>query len=88
FLRTAKGRGESGLAKFFQPIREEMYLLVALIAAAWAMIMLRGTQNIEVVLWVTMLGLQSLPYLAAVGCQFIAQLPEKAEPLPAQAQAA
>ncbi|MDP3874162.1 MAG: glycosyltransferase [Methyloversatilis sp.] len=88
FLRTAKGRGESGLAQFFQPIREETYLLLALIAAAWAMIMLRGTQNIEVVLWVTMLGLQSLPYLAAVGCQFIAQLPEKAEPLPAQAQAA
>ena len=88
FLRTAKGRGESGLAKFFQPIREEMYLLVALIAAAWAMIMLRGTQNIEVVLWVTMLGLQSLPYIAALACQFIAQLPEKPLPAASATQAA
>jgi exo-beta-1,3-glucanase (GH17 family)/cellulose synthase/poly-beta-1,6-N-acetylglucosamine synthase-like glycosyltransferase len=80
FLRTAKGKGESGLAKFFQPIREEMYLLLALLAAGSAMLALRGSESIEVLLWVTMLGLQSLPYLAALACQFIAQLPDR--PLP------
>ncbi|WP_018411321.1 glycosyltransferase [Methyloversatilis thermotolerans] len=81
FLRTAKGKAEGGLAKFFQPIREEMYLLLALFIAGAAMLYMRGTDSLEVLLWVTMLGLQSLPYLAALACQFIAQLPEK--PLPA-----
>lgn len=85
FLRTAKGKGESGLAKFFQPIREEMYLLLALLAAGSAMLALRGTESIEVLLWVTMLGLQSLPYLAALACQFIAQLPDRSLPRAARA---
>jgi hypothetical protein len=35
-----------------------------------------------------MLGLQSLPYWAALACQFIAQLPEKPAPASAKAQVA
>lgn len=85
FVRTAKGRGESGLAKFFRPIHEEMYLLLALLVAAIGMVTLRGTDSLEVILWVSMLGLQALPYLAALACQFIAQLPEKPEPAVAPA---
>lgn len=88
FLRTAKGKAEGGLAKFFQPIREEMYLLLALLSAGGAMLALRGTDSVEVLLWVTMLGLQSLPYWAALACQFIAQLPEKPAPASAKAQVA
>jgi exo-beta-1,3-glucanase (GH17 family)/cellulose synthase/poly-beta-1,6-N-acetylglucosamine synthase-like glycosyltransferase len=86
FLRTAKGKGDSGLAKFFLPIKEETYLLLSLIVAGSAMLLVRGSQSIEVLLWVTMLGLQSMPYLAALGCQFIAQLPDR--PVPAATVAA
>lgn len=88
FLRTAKGKAEGGLAKFFQPIREEMYLLLALLSAGGAMLAMRGTDSVEVLLWVTMLGLQSLPYWAALACQFIAQLPEKPAPASATTQVA
>jgi hypothetical protein len=35
-----------------------------------------------------MLGLQSLPYIAALACQFIAQLPEKPLPAASATQAA
>lgn len=77
FKRTAKGRGAfSGIA-FIDPIREEMGLLLALIIASIALLATRGTENREALLWVVMLALEMLPYLAALACQIIAHLPER-----------
>jgi len=77
FKRTAKGKGAfSGIA-FLNPIREEMALLLALNLAAAALLFTHGTESREALLWVVMLALEMLPYLAALACQIIAQLPER-----------
>jgi hypothetical protein len=42
------------------------------------MLLTRGFNNIDAQLWVTMLALQSLPYVSTVACQILAQLPDRA----------
>ena len=76
FKPTAKGKG-SGKRSLFTPIREELALLLALILSSAGMLFTRGFNNIDAQLWVTMLALQSLPYVSTVACQIIAQLPDR-----------
>jgi cellulose synthase/poly-beta-1,6-N-acetylglucosamine synthase-like glycosyltransferase len=76
FKPTAKGKSTSSKLVLLNPIREEVALLLGLIAAALAMLFTRGFNNIDAQLWVTMLTLQSLPYISTVACQVIAQLPD------------
>jgi len=76
FKPTAKGKSASSKLVFLNPIREEVALLLGLIASALAMLFTRGFNNIDAQLWVTMLTLQSLPYISTVACQVIAQLPD------------
>jgi exo-beta-1,3-glucanase (GH17 family)/cellulose synthase/poly-beta-1,6-N-acetylglucosamine synthase-like glycosyltransferase len=76
FKTTAKGKG-TGKRSLITPIREEILLLLALIVAAAAMIYSRGIENADAQLWVTMLALQSLPYLSTVACQILAQMPDR-----------
>lgn len=83
FKPTAKGKG-GAKPSLLSPIREESLLLLALILCSLAMLYTRGFDNIDARLWVTMLALQSLPYLSTVACQLIAQLPDRASPLPVQ----
>ncbi len=73
FVVTAKGKTKASKWQFFTPIREETGILLALIIASFAMLYTRGFNNVDAQLWVTMLALQSLPYLSAVACQFISQ---------------
>ncbi len=76
FKVTAKGKIKGNKLDFIHPIREELLLLIALIISSWAMLYTRGIENIDAQLWVTMLALQSLPYLSALACQVLAELPE------------
>ncbi|HEY8117775.1 MAG TPA: glycosyltransferase [Methylophilaceae bacterium] len=78
FKPTAKGKSIGGRLTLFNPIREEVLLLLALILCSIAMLATRGFNNIDAQLWVTMLALQSLPYVSALACQIIAQLPDRA----------
>ena len=79
FKPTVKGKGTSGgLRQLLEPIREESLLLLGLITCSLAMLYSRGLENIDAQLWVAMLSLQSLPYLSAVACQLIAQMPDRA----------
>ncbi len=55
-----------------------MLLLLALMLSGASMLATRGFNNIDTQLWVTMLALQSLPYLSTLACQIIAQLPDRA----------
>jgi hypothetical protein len=82
FKVTAKGKSAGSKLNFFEPIREEFLLLVALIVCSAVMLGLRGFDNLDTQLWVSMLALQSLPYWSALACQIIANLPENA-PTPA-----
>ncbi|HJV25747.1 MAG TPA: glycosyltransferase [Aromatoleum sp.] len=86
FVRTPKGWKEKGAFAFFAPLREEIGLLVALIAGASVLVYLRGYEDhIEVQLWVGILGLQCIPYLAAIACQAASYMPERPAPAPALA---
>lgn len=73
FVVTAKGKETTSKWKLLMPIREEFLILVAIIVASLAMLYTRGFNNIDAQLWVTMLGLQSLPYVSALACQIISQ---------------
>ncbi|HEY3300558.1 MAG TPA: glycosyltransferase [Methylophilaceae bacterium] len=77
FKVTAKGKIVGSKLDILKPIREEFLLLLALIIASLAMLITRGFHNIDAQLWVTMLALQSLPYLSSLACQIIAEMPEK-----------
>ena len=89
FQITAKGgstsAAESGAGRnpFFRliaPAREEWLLLVALWSAIAAVGVTRAPGHIESSVWMVMLGLQSLPYLAALLCAVAAALPERNRP--------
>lgn len=58
-------------------------MLVALLLAAFSLVALRGANDLETQLWVGILCLQCIPYVAAIACQIAAYMPEK--PMPAQA---
>lgn len=76
FFVTPKGwRGDGALA-FFNPIREEIGMLVALLLAATTLVARRGAHDAETQLWVGILCMQCIPYVAAIGCQIVAYLPD------------
>ncbi len=65
------------LARFLAPAREEVLLLSGLACAIAAIGFTRSTGHLESALWMLMLALQSLPYVAALVCAFAATLPER-----------
>ncbi|HYG12525.1 MAG TPA: glycosyltransferase [Methylophilaceae bacterium] len=79
FKPTAKGKG-GVKPSLLTPIREEFLLLIALVLCAAAMFYMRGFENIDARLWVSMLALQSLPYWSTVACQILAQMPDRVPP--------
>ncbi len=82
FVVTPKGWHSGGLLAFFNPIREELGMLLALVLGALTLISQRGMDNLETQLWVGILSLQCIPYVAALLCQAAAYLPER-QPMPA-----
>lgn len=77
FKVTAKGKSKSKKFEIFNPIIEEVTLLIALTLCSFFMLSTRGLNNTDAQLWVAMLSLQCLPYASAVACQFISQRPNK-----------
>lgn len=60
-------------------VREEAGLLLALSICIAGMFITRRPEHIESALWMWILALQAVPYLAAVICAFISVLPERSE---------
>ena len=54
--------------------REEILLLSALLTAMAAVSLTRPADQIDSLLWIAMLGLQALPYLAALICSIVASV--------------
>ncbi|NMG54076.1 glycosyltransferase [Aromatoleum aromaticum] len=77
FVRTPKGWKDKGTLAFFSPIREEIGLLLALVLGSVVLVWLRGAQDLEAQLWVGILALQCIPYLAAIACQAASYMPER-----------
>ena len=74
---SAAGGRFARLARMLAPAREEALLLSGLACAIAAIGYTRSTGHLESALWMLMLGLQSLPYVAALTCAFAATLPER-----------
>ncbi len=80
FVVTPKGWKAKGALAFFGPIREELGLLGALLLGIAAMLSMHGLDQIETRLWVGILALQCIPYLASIACQVAAYMPERSAP--------
>ncbi|MBR0565182.1 glycosyltransferase [Azoarcus sp. L1K30] len=77
FVVTPKGWKAKGALAFFGPIREEMGMLFALLLGAISLVAMRGADSIETQLWVGILCLQCIPYVASIGCQIAAYMPDR-----------
>ena len=77
FQITAKGGQTVQPRAWAGAVREEMLLLVALSVAIAAVAVTRKADHAESLLWMLMLGLQALPYLAALACATAASMPQR-----------
>ncbi|PLX75441.1 MAG: benzoate transporter [Azoarcus sp.] len=77
FVVTPKGWKAKGALAFFGTIREEIGMLIALILGAVSLVMMRGADNLETQLWVGILCLQCIPYVASIACQVAAYMPDR-----------
>jgi len=82
FFRTPKCESKPAFMQAFLMAREEITLLVALIASGVAVLCMFGTENRNAVLWASMLAVQTLPYWAALFISTVNVLPGKTKNLP------
>ena len=68
---------DTWLARIIAPAREELLLLTALATAIAVIGLTRSSGHVESALWMLILGLQSLPYVAALLCAVAAALPAR-----------
>ncbi len=78
----AQLREPSMVRKALSQVREEAGLLLALIVCVIGVFVTRRPEHIESALWMWILALQAVPYLAAVICAFISVQPERSESKP------
>jgi exo-beta-1,3-glucanase (GH17 family)/cellulose synthase/poly-beta-1,6-N-acetylglucosamine synthase-like glycosyltransferase len=75
FQVTAKGGQATPSRRWVAAAREEVLLLAALLVAIAAVALTRTPGHAESLLWMLMLALQALPYVAALVCASAAALP-------------
>jgi hypothetical protein len=66
FFRTPKMAESHALLQALQSAREEGMIMLALWVAAYGVARMQGTDTADLMVWVIVLLVQSLPYLAAV----------------------
>jgi exo-beta-1,3-glucanase (GH17 family)/cellulose synthase/poly-beta-1,6-N-acetylglucosamine synthase-like glycosyltransferase len=76
FFRTPKNAASHGLLVAISEAREEVFIMLLLWSAAAGICWVQGLPNADMRLWVTMLLVQSLPYLAALVMAFLSSLPK------------
>ncbi|HBI15634.1 MAG TPA: beta-(1-3)-glucosyl transferase [Desulfobulbaceae bacterium] len=80
FFRTPKIVRGRAVWHALQSAREEALIMLALLAAAYAVVLRQGSETPDVLVWVMVLLVQSIPYQAAVIMSIIsafAQLPSR-----------
>ena len=75
FLRTPKLEHSLALVKALASAREEALFMLALWGAATGIYLKHGSDTLDLLLWIIVLIVQSLPYLAALLMSFISGLP-------------
>jgi hypothetical protein len=76
FIRTPKHTGIYGLRLIISSIREEILFLFALWSAVYAIVIIHGVESADTVFWISVLLIQSIPYLAALIVAVVAAKPE------------
>jgi hypothetical protein len=79
FFRTPKLVRKSALFKSLAVSIEELLLIGALLSAATAISLLQKMETLDIILWVVVLVVQSLPYAAAVLMALVSAMPSKAK---------
>ena len=86
FFRTPKNANSHGFWVAISEAREELFIMLLLWGAALGIFLVQGLPSNDMRFWVTMLLVQSLPYVAALVMAFLSSLPKPApEPEPAPA---
>jgi len=73
FTVTRKATSGIAVAGVLASVREEAALLAALLACIGAVALSRDATSASIAVWIAVLGMQALPYAAAVACAAIAQ---------------
>ncbi len=75
FMRTPKMERASALFKALGVARQELLLLIALWGSAWVLAQRYETGTLDLLLWIIVLLVQSIPYLASVIVSVISAFP-------------
>ena len=81
FEITRKASGKDAKASAGRPalaVREEAFLFCGLVACAIGVLITQPSGRLEATMWTTILLLQSLPYAAALACNTLSRVPERA----------
>lgn len=74
FFRTPKMRSTHGLLVALTEAREEFFIMLVLWLMVIGLILTQNNFGYDVILWITMLVIQSLPYLAAIFMALVSSL--------------
>ncbi|MEJ2157399.1 MAG: glycosyltransferase [Desulfobacteraceae bacterium] len=80
FCRTPKMARKSALFKALAVSFEELLLIGTLLSAATAISLLHDMDTLDIILWVVVLVVQSLPYAAAVLMALVSAMPSTTQP--------
>jgi len=75
FFRTPKHAHNVALVKAILDCRDELFLMLALWTVAGGVALRQDVQNLDLLLWIIVLLVQSIPYLAALVVSVISAMP-------------
>jgi hypothetical protein len=78
FLRTPKAEDKPAFLQGILMAGEELTMMALLWSAALAIVLMFGTYHVEAMLWVSVLLVQSSPYLAALALSLANAFPSRA----------
>ncbi|MBD9677075.1 glycosyltransferase [Pseudomonas sp. PDM18] len=79
FFRTPKMASNHGLLVALAEAREEVFIMLLLWGAALGIVLVQGVPSRDMMFWVAMLLVQSLPYLAALVMAMLSAAPKAQE---------
>lgn len=82
FFRTPKMASRHGILVALAEAREEVVIMLVLWGSAAGIALVQGFPSKDVIFWVVVLLIQSLPYLAALIMALLSSLPKKAQEVP------
>jgi len=77
FFRTPKMAGASALLKIVVVCVDELFMMGALLSAALTIAMIQELETLDIILWVIVLAIQSMPYAATLLMAMISALPHR-----------